>query len=174
MRAKMLLSLAAIAAAASTAYAQDALPAPKFHHLHLNSTKPDAAIDFYVKAFPSTERTTFAGAPALKAGPIFVLFTKVSSPPPLLPQSAFWHFGWHVTEERAEEKRFKETGVTMLPLYTGDGDGSVWINSDSWPGTGGTLGRTKEQIAEAKEKNLQPTHAATGFAYIGGPEGAKI
>ncbi len=166
-------------AAAIAVHGQDstALPAPKFHHLHLNSTNPDAAVDFYVKAFPSTERTTFAGQPALKAGPIYVLFTKVSSPPPLLPQSAFWHFGWHVTAERDEEKRFKETGVKMLPLYTGEGDASVWINSDSWPGGGGPgggLGRTKAQIAEAKEKNIQPTHAPAGFAYIGGPDGAKI
>ena len=30
------------------------LPTPKFHHLHLNSTDPDAAIDFYTRQFPST------------------------------------------------------------------------------------------------------------------------
>lgn len=170
-------AVALVALAAAGAYGQEALPPPHFHHLHLNATNPAAAIDFYVKQFPSTEKTTFAGQPALKAGPIFVLFNKVNSPPPLLPQSAFWHFGWHVTDERAEEKRFKESGVTMLPLYTGDGDASVWVNSDSWPGgrgAGGALGRTKEQIAEAKEKGIQPTHAASGFAYIGGPDGAKI
>jgi catechol 2,3-dioxygenase-like lactoylglutathione lyase family enzyme len=168
-----LLSLLILAASIR---AQD-LPVPGFHHLHLNSANPEAAIDFYTKQFPSTSKTTFAGQPALKTGKVYVLFTKVSAPPPLTPQSAFWHFGWHVTDERADQKRFQETGVKLLPLYTGDGDASVWINSDSWPGgggPGGALGRTQTQIAEAKEKGIQPTHAPAGFAYIGGPDGAKI
>jgi len=29
------------------------LPAPGFHHLHLNSVDPDAAIDFYVRRIPT-------------------------------------------------------------------------------------------------------------------------
>ena len=29
------------------------LPTPGFHHLHLNSPNPDAAIDFYTRARPS-------------------------------------------------------------------------------------------------------------------------
>jgi catechol 2,3-dioxygenase-like lactoylglutathione lyase family enzyme len=153
------------------------LATPGFHHLHLNSTNPEAAIDFYTKNFLSTSKSTFAGQPALKAGRVYVLFTKVNSAPPLKPQSAFWHFGWHVTDERASLKHYQEIGTRLLPLYTGDGDGSVWINSDTWPGgggPGGALGRTKAQIAEAKEKNIQPTHAPAGFAYIGGPDGAMI
>ena len=61
----------------------DALPPPHFHHLHLNSVNPDAAIDFYTKQFPSTSKATVAGFPALKAGQVYVLFTKVSAPPPV-------------------------------------------------------------------------------------------
>src|SRR5580698_11677223 len=72
------------------------LPTPGFHHLHLNSVNPDAAIDFYTKQFPSTSKTTVAGFPALKAGKVYVLFTKVSEPPATEPQTAIWHFGWHV------------------------------------------------------------------------------
>jgi catechol 2,3-dioxygenase-like lactoylglutathione lyase family enzyme len=159
--------------------AQDppALATPGFHHLHLNSTNPEAAIEFYTKNFLSTSKGTFAGQPALKSGRVWVLFTKVSSAPPLKPQSAFWHFGWHVTDERGSLKHYQEIGTKLLPLYTGDGDGSVWVNSDTWPGgggPGGALGRTKAQIAEAKEKGIQPTHAPAGFAYIGGPDGAMI
>ena len=41
--------------------------APAFHHLHLNSVNPEAAIEFYVKAFPSTSKGTFAGQPALRS-----------------------------------------------------------------------------------------------------------
>jgi hypothetical protein len=38
----------------------DALSAPHFHHLHLNSVNPDSAIDFYTRQFPSTSRLTLA------------------------------------------------------------------------------------------------------------------
>src|SRR5712671_4725749 len=77
----------------------DMLPAPGFHHLHLNSVDPDAAIDFYTRQFPSTARTSFAGLPALTSpNDVLVLFTKVATPPPTAPQTAIWHFGWHVTD----------------------------------------------------------------------------
>ncbi len=154
----------------------DKLPAPGFHHLHLNSTDPDAAIDFYVKNFQSTSRSTWSGLPALKTGKVYVLFTKVNSPPALMPQTAFWHFGWHVTDERASLKRYREIGTKLLPLYTGDGDGFVYVSSDTWPGAGGpggALGRTKSQIAEAKAKGIKPAGGA-GFGYIAGPDGAMI
>ena len=76
------------------------LAAPGFHHLHLNSVDPDAAIDFYTRQFPSTSKMRFAGQPALKIGQFYVLFTKVNSPPKTVPQTAMWHFGWHVTDVR--------------------------------------------------------------------------
>src|SRR5712691_11042560 len=47
--------------------AQNMLPAPGFHHLHLNSVNPDAAIDFYTRQFPTTARTSWGGFPALKS-----------------------------------------------------------------------------------------------------------
>ena len=152
------------------------LPTPGFHHLHLNSTDPDAAIDFYVKNFQSTSRSTWGGKPALKAGKVYILFTKVKAAPALTPQTAIWHFGWHVTDERASLKRYQEIGTKLLPLYTGDGDAFVYVNSDTWPGAGGpggALGRTKSQIADAKAQGIHPVGGA-GFGYIGGPDGAII
>src|SRR4029078_3007546 len=74
------------------------LPAPGFHHLHLNSVDPDAAIEFYTRQFPSTQRAANAAAPALRYGEVWVLFTKVKTPPPTQPQTAIWHFGWHVVD----------------------------------------------------------------------------
>ena len=54
------------------------LPTPKFHHLHLNSTDPDAAIDFYTRQFPSTSKGSWGGFPALKSpNDVMVLFDKV-------------------------------------------------------------------------------------------------
>jgi hypothetical protein len=62
------------------------LPTPGFHHLHLNSPDPDAAIDFYTKQFPSTSKSIWGGFPALKTGKVFVLFAKVNSPAPTEPR----------------------------------------------------------------------------------------
>src|SRR5260370_17758893 len=127
-----------------------ALPAPGFHHLHLRSTNPDAAIAFYTKAFPSTSKSTWGGIPALTSpNNVLVLFTKVDQPPATQPQSAFWHFGWHVTNERATMARLRADGVTLLPLYTGEGDRTVNINSDTYPGTGGLLRLTRAQLAHS-------------------------
>jgi catechol 2,3-dioxygenase-like lactoylglutathione lyase family enzyme len=151
-----------------------ALPAPGFHHLHLNAMNPEQAIAFYTKSFPSTSKATWGGLPALKSpNNVLVLFTRVDQPPATQPQTAVWHFGWHVTSERSTMTRLRADGVTLLPLYTTDEGGTVNINSDTWPGTGGVLGRTKAQIEEAKRENVKPAGGA-GFAYIRGPDDALI
>jgi catechol 2,3-dioxygenase-like lactoylglutathione lyase family enzyme len=185
MRVKAFCAAAALAAAlsgstvttpiAARAPAQsDAMAAPGFHHLHLNSMNPDAAIAFYAKAFPSTSKSTWGGMPALKSpNNVLVLFAKVDQPPATQPQTAVWHFGWHVTNERSTMARLRADGVTLLPLYTSDEGGTVNINSDTWPGSGGVLGLTKAGIEEAKKNNVKPAGGA-GFAYIRGPDDALI
>jgi catechol 2,3-dioxygenase-like lactoylglutathione lyase family enzyme len=167
---------AGVAAGLAPVAAQPAaLAAPGFHHLHLNSMNPDAAAAFYAKAFPSTSKTTWAGLTALKSpNNVLLLFTKVDQPPATQPQTAFWHFGWHVTSERATMARLRADGVTLLPLYTGDPDRpTVNINSDTFPGTGGVLGLTRAQLDEAKKTNVKPAGGA-GFAYVRGPDDALI
>ena len=154
--------------------AQGSSPTPGFHHLHLNSINPEAAIDFYTKAFPSTSKTTFAGQPALRSpNNVLVLFNKVAAPPATQPQTAFWHFGWHVTSVRDTLDRFLKQNVTLVPLYTGDGAGTVLISSDTWPGSGGVLGLTRAGIADAKAKGVKPAGGA-GFAYLRGPDDALV
>ena len=113
------------------------LPPPRFHHLHLNSVDPDAAIEFYTRQFPSTVRGTYAGGPALKSGPVWVLFTKVKMPPSTQPQTAIWQFGWHVVDVHKNMALYQQRGVKLLPLYTTDEDGSVFVSSDTWPGAMG-------------------------------------
>ena len=151
------------------------LDTPGFHHLHLRSVDPEAAIDFYARVFPSSHRTRWGGQPALAAkNDVLVLFERVSAPPPTGPQSAIWHFGWHVPDTRAALASY--TGrpeIELLPLYTGDADGSVLISSDTWPGAGGVLGRTKAQIAEAKATGVQPARSG-GFGYMAGPDDALV
>jgi catechol 2,3-dioxygenase-like lactoylglutathione lyase family enzyme len=150
------------------------LQTPGFHHLHLRSVDPDAAIDFYTRQFPTTKKTSWAGLPALASpNDVLILFDKVDAPPPTSPQSAIWHFGWHVADSQATVASFQERrDVTMRPLYTTDEGGSVLISSDTWPSIGNTLGLTRTQIAEARAAGVQPTRKG-GFAYMsGGPEDA--
>jgi catechol 2,3-dioxygenase-like lactoylglutathione lyase family enzyme len=151
------------------------LESPKFHHLHLNSVDPDRAIEFYTKQFPSTSRSRWAGFPALASpSDVLVLFTKVDAPPPSEPQSAIWHFGWHVTDARHCLETFKSRSeVELLPLYTTDEGGSVLISSDTWPSLGGVLGLTKAQIAESIANNVKPAGGG-GFAYMRGPDNALV
>jgi catechol 2,3-dioxygenase-like lactoylglutathione lyase family enzyme len=151
------------------------LPTPKFHHLHLNSIDPDAAIDFYTRQFPSTTKGNWGGFPALRSpNDVMVLFTKVTAPPASEPQSAIWHFGWHVTDSRRSLETYKaRPEVNLLPLYTSEEGASVLISSDTWPGRAGVLGLTRAQIAEARETGIRPTGGG-GFAYMKGPENALV
>jgi catechol 2,3-dioxygenase-like lactoylglutathione lyase family enzyme len=159
------------------------LPAPGFHHLHLNSVDPRAAIDFYVRQFPTSTKTRWAGLPALAApNDVLVLFSQVATPPPTSPQTAIWHFGWHVPDTRASLAAYQaRPDLELLPLYISDdvGDdvgsegGAVFVSSDTWPSKGPTPGLTKAQIAEARATGVQPTRTG-GFAYMRGPDQALV
>jgi catechol 2,3-dioxygenase-like lactoylglutathione lyase family enzyme len=175
MKVRIILIATVTAALAQFAAGQDAsaLPQPGFHHLHLNSPDPEAEIAFYAKNFTSSHREMFDGKPALKAGPTWLLFNKVATKAPRTPQSAVWHYGWNVTDERAYLAKYHEMGTKILPLWTGDGDNFVEVSSDSWPGAAGTLGRTKAQIEEAKAQGIKPLGGA-GFGYLSAPDGAMI
>jgi catechol 2,3-dioxygenase-like lactoylglutathione lyase family enzyme len=152
------------------------LATPGFHHLHLNSVDPDAAIDFYVRQFPTSAKGEWGGHPALLApNNCMILFNKVDTPPVSEPQSAIWHFGWHVPDARSTLETFKNRPeVRLQPLYTTDEGGSVLINSDTWPNVGGLLGLTKAQIDEARRSGAKPPGGG-GFVYLkGGPDDALV
>jgi catechol 2,3-dioxygenase-like lactoylglutathione lyase family enzyme len=151
------------------------LAAPTFHHLHLNSVDPDRAIDFYVRHFPRSSKTRWGGFAALAApNDVLMLFTKVATPAPTSPQTAIWHFGWHVADTRASLDTYRSRpDLELLPLYTTDEGGEVHVSSDTWPSTGPTPGLTKAQISEAKARGVQPTRKA-GFGYMRGPDDALV
>ena len=152
------------------------LPPPAFHHIHLNSLDPDAAIDFYTRQFPSTSAGTWGGHKALLSpNNIMILFDKVATPPPTSPPSAIWHFGWHVTDVRGNIATYRSRPeVSLRPLYTTDAGEYVHINSETWPAPKGKApGLTKAQIANAIANNVQPAGGG-GFAYMDGPDGALV
>lgn len=149
------------------------LPAPRFHHLHLRSRDPAAAIGFYTRRFPSTSSGSWGGFPALLSpNRVMILFDEVDTPAPGTPRSAIWHFGWHVTDSRATVADFDaRSDVDALPLYTGLDDGSVLLSSDTWFRTGELLGVTRTRIAELRAAGTSPP-GGPGFAYFRGPDGA--
>ena len=151
------------------------LPTPGFHHIRLNAVDPEAAIGWYTRQFPCTRKGEWGGMPALNSdNDVMVLFNKVDKPPPTLPQSAIWHFGWHVVDSQKTVAEFKQRPeVHMCPLYVEESGGEVFISSDTWPNIGNTLGRTKAQIAEAKAQHIEPTRVG-GFAYMEAPEHTLI
>ena len=133
------------------------LPTPRFHHLHLNSVDPDEAIGFYTRQFPSTSAGRWGGIAALRSpNDVMILFDRVDAPPATTPPSAIWHFGWHVPDVRGNIEAFKaRPDVSLCPLYTGDGDDFVLINSDSWPAPKGAApGLTRAQIEAANQQHI--------------------
>jgi hypothetical protein len=71
--------------------------------------------------FPSTSKTSWGNLLALRSpNNVLVLFTKIDQPASTQPQTAMWHFGWHVTNERSALTRMRAEGITVLPLYTSE------------------------------------------------------
>ncbi len=174
LRRDGLISAILLALLVAGAGAQTPLPPPKFHHIELNSTDPDAAIAFYVKEFPSTSRTSWEGMPAL-ASPdnVLIVFHKVARAPDADANSAaYWHFGWNVVDSRVSLETFRAQNI-LAPFYTDEAGDFVGISSDTYPYPPGVPGRTRAQLAEAKAQNLEPSRRS-GNGYILGPDGAVI
>jgi len=86
-------------------------PIAHFHHLHLNVTDPAAAINFYTSKF-DCEKGRFAGVmDAVWAQKSWLLFNKVSSPPPWELTSAIWHFGWGAEDMKATFQKQLDNGT---------------------------------------------------------------
>jgi catechol 2,3-dioxygenase-like lactoylglutathione lyase family enzyme len=91
------------------------MPAAHFHHLHLNTLDPAAAIDFYTAKF-DCEKAKFVGLrEAVWAQKSWLLFNKVNSPPPWQLTSAIWHFGWGAEDMKAEYERQRKM---QTPFFT--------------------------------------------------------
>src|SRR5437870_5390659 len=91
-----------------------------FHHVHLNSVNPAAAADYYPKPFAeSAKKTTFNGLDAVKTGNVYLLFTKVSTPPQnelTGPQTSVWHFGWNTTDSRKSDEKYRAMGLEIAQM----------------------------------------------------------
>jgi Glyoxalase/Bleomycin resistance protein/Dioxygenase superfamily len=144
----------------------------RFHHVHLNSVDPVGAAAYYPKPFPqSAARTTFNGFDAVKTGTIYLLFSRVNTPPQnelTGPQTSVWHFGWNTPNSRQYNERFRAMGLEIAQMWDAADGKLVDMSSDTLPGF-----PTQEQILDMRAKGIQPTREG-GFGYLRGPDGAMI
>ena len=89
-----------------------------FHHVHLNSIHPEAAINFYTKTFDVTRKTTLAGWNAVQSEQMYLLFNKVYKPPSTLLETALWHFGWGSTAMETDYQTHLANGVPFATPMT--------------------------------------------------------
>ena len=109
---RVLLSLFFLSAFASSSAAQT-----HFHHVHLNSTDPRAAIEFYTTHL-SGEKAVFDGADAVWTQESWLLFNKVKQPPPSEIVSPLFHIGWGAEDMKAEFERQIKLGTTFQTVLT--------------------------------------------------------
>jgi len=105
---------------APMSHAQDAPPAPvaHFHHVHLNSTDPAAAISFYTSKF-DCEKGRFAGLmDAVWAQKSWLLFAKADKPPKAEITSAIWHIGWGAENMKETYQKQLDSGTKFATPLT--------------------------------------------------------
>ena len=114
--------------------------------------------------------------PALSSpNDVLILFDKVDKAPTIEPQSAIWHFGWHIPDIRGRMEIYKQRPeVKLLPLYT-DRKRRSTCSSAATPSSPPAARRDsrKAQIAEAKARGDKPKGGG-GFAYMQGPDNAIV
>jgi catechol 2,3-dioxygenase-like lactoylglutathione lyase family enzyme len=109
-----------------TQTAHEASVSATFHHVHLNSTDPAAASNFYTKTFDVTKKALLAGFDGIQSEKMYLLFDKVKAPPPTAPDSAIWHFGWGSTAMEADYQKHLANGITFQTPITKLGSGLLF------------------------------------------------
>ena len=89
-----------------------------FHHVHINTTDPEKAIEFYTTRF-DCEKARFAGAlDAVWAQKSWLLFNKVTEAPPWELISAIWHIGWGAEDMKATYQKQLDMGTKFFTPLT--------------------------------------------------------
>lgn len=132
------------------------MPEAHFHHLHLNTLDPKAAIDFYTGKF-DCERAKFAGLmDAVWAQKSWLLFTKVNRPPAWELTSAVWHFGWGAEDMKATYEKHLAMGTKFFTPLTDISDIG---------GNAGTTGRFYYAYAQSPDKALIELNTASHHRF---------
>lgn len=88
-----------------------------FHHVHLNTTDPTAAIEFYTSHF-DCEKRDYHGQPAVFVQKSWLLFNKVEKPPPSDVISSIWHIGWGAEDMKAAYQKQLDLGAKFQTPVT--------------------------------------------------------
>ncbi|HKS54384.1 MAG TPA: VOC family protein [Steroidobacteraceae bacterium] len=102
--------------ACATALAQT--PTAHFHHVHLNSTDPAAAIQFYTSKFKARKESYAGLGDAVWTGDSWLLFSKVPAPPPSDLLSGIWHIGWGAEDMQSTYRKQLEMGTRFATPIT--------------------------------------------------------
>ncbi len=178
--APVALAMATRTSLRAQAPAASSLETLHFHHVHLNSTDPKAAADYYLKPFAkSTSRTTVQGFEAVKTGNIYILFSKVATAPQnelTGPQTSVWHFGWNTPNSREYNANFRKMGLPIAQMWNGSDDDAKLVDLSGDVPMGPNGFPTQEQVLElrAKGAKIDPAVTAGGFGYLRGPDGVMI
>ena len=105
---------------------QEATNATSFHHVHLNSTDPSKAIEFYTRTFDVTKKIRLADFDGIQSENMYLLFKKAQTPPLTSPDSAIWHFGWGSTAMEADYQKHLANGMIFQTPITRLGSGLLF------------------------------------------------
>ena len=96
----------------------------RWHHLHINSTNPEASAAYYERHF-NAEVSAFPGADAaVKAQNAWLLFTKVDEVPSTALNSPIWHIGWGAPVPQSAYEKQQALGAEFVQPIT-DIHGSI-------------------------------------------------
>lgn len=166
-----------------------ALPTPKYHHIHINSTDPERALDWYSNYWPDGKRMTLAGFPAFYGGnDLHLLYTKVAKQAPgafdrklqrSVPQSPFWTFGSGVVDTaglvarltKIDPKRFE-----FLSVFSGPDDKKGVIRSALAPQGDQllTVSELKQRASSAQNTPIPQRTSNQDFGYLVDPDGMLV
>jgi catechol 2,3-dioxygenase-like lactoylglutathione lyase family enzyme len=86
---------------------------PRFHHLHLLTSDPAAAIAFYTKHFAAKKVQYVDLTDAIWTGDSWLLFTQQATPPKAELTSTLQHFGWGAPDMPREYERQVARGASI-------------------------------------------------------------
>lgn len=107
----MLLTRSVAMIALCTPLFAQTVPDAHFHHLHLNSTDPQAALEFYTTKFDAEKARFKDVMDAAWTQKSWILVNKVASAPPSDVVSTIWHFGWGAEDMKATYQKQLDSGT---------------------------------------------------------------
>ncbi len=136
-----------------------------FHHVHLNSTDPAAAIEFYTQRF-DCEKASYKGQDAVWARRSWLLFNKVPTAAPFEVVSAIWHIGWGAEDMPATYRKQLDLGTHFQTPIT---DISGLANSPNFfLRLRGWSGARADRIEHFQEPSIRPPASVQRRSHCGG------